>query len=105
MRLASWYTCCRACAWPCTSCRALADTATLLAHWAAILQLPVGADGALQVDGTAIHAEPGPAEVLGAVHLAVADVQATLARAVDVGHRVQGDGFHLAGVQFRLQAG
>ena len=81
------------------------DTATLLAHWAAILQLPVGADGALQVDGTAIHAEPGPAEVLGAVHLTVADVQATLARAVDVGHRVQGDGFHLAGVQFRLQAG
>ncbi len=47
----------------------------------------------------------GPADALGAVVLAVADVPAALARAVDRGLWVQGSSFHLAGVHFRLQHG
>jgi hypothetical protein len=79
------------------------EPAALLAHWAAILGLPV--DGqALQVDGTAIGAEAGPADALGAVQLAVADVDAVLGAAVDRGLRADGHSFHLAGVHFRLQA-
>ena len=80
------------------------EPAALLAHWAAILGLPAGA-AALQVDGTQISAEAGPADALGAIDLAVADVDATLDRAVDHGLRVQGHSFHLAGVHVRLQHG
>lgn len=79
------------------------EPAALLAHWAAILGLRAGE--ALVVDGTRITAEPGPADALGAIELAVADVAATLDRAVDRGLWVQGDSFHLAGVHFRLQHG
>ena len=84
------------------------EPAALQSHWAAILGLPD--DGQpLQVDGTQISAEPGPADALGAVVLAVADVAATLDRAVQRGYRVeegaQGSSFHLAGVHFRLQHG
>jgi hypothetical protein len=42
---------------------------------------------------------------MGAVELAVADVAATLERAVDRGLWVQGSSFHLAGVHFRIQHG
>ncbi len=79
------------------------EPAVLLAHWARILGLPDAAP-VLQVDGTAISAEPGPADALGAMLLAVADVDAVLDRAVDRGLRVQGSSFHLAGMHFRLQA-
>jgi len=79
------------------------EPAALLAHWARILGQPEGA--ALQVDGSSISAEPGAADALGAVQLAVADVDATLDRAVDRGLWVQGSSFHLAGVHFRLQHG
>lgn len=79
------------------------EPAALLAHWAAILGLP--ADGRpLQVDGTSISAEPGPADALGALDLAVTDVDAALDRAVDRGHRVQGASVHIAGVHLRLHA-
>jgi hypothetical protein len=80
------------------------EPAALRAHWAAILGLDGGGD-ALLVDGTRIAVEPGPADALGAIELAVADVGATLDRAVDRGLWVQGDSFHLAGVHFRLQHG
>jgi len=80
------------------------EPAALLAHWAAILGLDCTSD-ALVVDGTRITVESGPADTLGAVELAVADVAATLDRAVDRGLWVQGDSFHLAGVHFRLQHG
>lgn len=79
------------------------DPAALLAHWAAILGLPAHG-AALQVDGTAITAESGPIDALGAIDLAVADVDAVLDRAVDRGHWVQGASFHLAGVHLRLHA-
>ncbi|MDH4391834.1 MAG: VOC family protein [Aquabacterium sp.] len=80
------------------------EPAALLAHWAAILGLPADT-AALQVDGTAITAEAGPADALGAIDLAVADVGAVCNRAVDRGHRVQGASFHIAGVHIRLHAG
>lgn len=80
------------------------EPAALLAHWARILGLPADG-GALQVDGTCISAEPGAADALGAIELAVADVEAVLDRAVDRGLRVQGHSFHLAGVHVRLQHG
>lgn len=79
------------------------EPAALLAHWARILGL-ADEGQALQVDGTSIGAEPGPADALGAVVLAVADLSATLARAVARGLWVQADSFHLAGMHFRLQA-
>lgn len=80
------------------------EPAALLAHWAALLGLPADA-AALQVDGTHICAEAGPADALGAIDLAVADVDATLRRAVDRGLWVQGSSFHLAGVHMRVQHG
>lgn len=80
------------------------EPAALRAHWAAILGLDGGGE-ALVVDGTRIAVEPGPADALGAIELAVADVAATLDRAVDRGLWVQGDSFHLAGVHVRLQHG
>ncbi len=82
------------------------DPAALAAHWARILQVPLAsAASGLQmvVDGVAISAEPGPTDCLGAVLLQVADVTATLARAVHCGLWVQGSSFHLAGMHFRLQ--
>lgn len=81
-----------------------AEPGALLSHWARILGLP-GDGQPLQVDGTLISAETGPADALGAVLLAVADVSAVLDRAVDRGLWVQGSSFHLAGVHFRLQHG
>lgn len=81
-----------------------AEPGALLSHWARILGLP-GDGQPLQVDGTLISAETGPADALGAVVLAVADVSAVLDRAVDRGLWVQGSSFHLAGVHFRLQHG
>lgn len=54
-------------------------------------------------DGVAVHCVPGATDCLGAVVVELADVQATLARAVDCGHRIEGDAFHLAGVYFRVK--
>ena len=78
------------------------EPATLLAHWARILGLPE-ANPVLDVDGSCISAEPGPADALAAMVLDVADIDAVLDRAVDRGHRVQDNSFHLAGVHVRLQ--
>ncbi len=81
------------------------EPAALRAHWAAILGLPSAGDGPLVVDGQAIAVQAGPADALGAIDLAVADVGATLDRAVDRGLRVQDDcSFHIAGVHIRLHA-
>ena len=78
------------------------EPAALLAHWARILGLPETAPE-LDVDGSFISAEPGPADALAAVVLEVVDIGAVLDRAVDRGHRVQDNSFHLAGVHVRLQ--
>lgn len=83
------------------------DSQALALHWSRILGLPLtAAHGApcIDVDGSTITTVPGPADALAAVLLAVADVPAALGRAVDCGHWVQGNSFHMAGVHLRLQA-
>ena len=83
------------------------DPAGLAAHWSRILDTPLVSDArgpALQIEQAQIGFVVGPADVLGTVVLAVADVAATLQRAVARGHRLEGQGFHLAGVHFELQA-
>lgn len=83
------------------------DPAALAAHWSRILETPLGADArdpVLHIEQTQIGFVTGPADVLGTVMLEVADVQATLQRAIDCGHRVEGECFHLGGVYFRVRA-
>ena len=83
------------------------EPAELARHWSAILETPLLID----VRGPALHFEhaqidfvAGAAEVMGTLVLEVTDVAATLQRAVDCGHRIQGDAFHLGGMSFRVQA-
>ncbi len=83
------------------------DPAALAAHWSGILQTPLtaGARGpALQFEHAQIGFAVGAADALGTVVLEVADVAATLQRALLRGHRIEGDAFHLGGVYFRVQA-
>lgn len=82
------------------------DAASLAGHWSAILEAPLSHAGGAPVlvfEATTIRFVPGRTECLSSVLLAVADVQATLDRAVARGHRVDGDAFHLAGVHFRIR--
>ena len=83
------------------------DPAALATHWSRILDAPLSADAAapvLHIEQTQIGFAAGPAETLGSVMLEVADVQATLQRAIDCGHRVEGECFHLGGVYFQVRA-
>ncbi len=56
----------------------------------------------LQFEQVSVCFEPGPADCLGSVVVEVVDVAATLRRALDCGHRVQGNRFHLGGVYFQV---
>ncbi len=81
------------------------DPAALAAHWSRILAVPLHFDArgpALQIEQAQIGFVAGPADALGSVVLAVADVGATLQRAVACGYRVEGQAFHLAGVYFQV---
>ena len=89
------------------------DPAALAGLWSQILATPLlGGDRAgdrvgdalprLQFEQVSVSFEPGPADCLGTLVVEVADVAATLRRAVDAGHRVQGQRFHLGGVYFQL---
>ena len=83
------------------------DPAGLAAHWSRILDTPLVSDArgpALQIEQAQIGFVAGPADVLGTLVLAVADVAATLQRAVARGHRIEAEAFHLAGVDFKPQA-
>ena len=83
------------------------ELAALAAHWSGILAVPLTIDArgpALQIEQAQIGFVAGPSDALSSVVLAVADVAATLQRAVERGHRVEGDAFHLAGVTFKPQA-
>lgn len=83
------------------------DPAGLAGLWSRLLQTPLvaGRDGpALLIEHTSIAFVTGPADALGTLVLAVADVGATLERAIGCGHRVEGSSFHLGGVHWRLQA-
>lgn len=82
------------------------DPAALATLWSRILNMPLTGDAAaavLRVEQAQIGFAPGPADALGTVVLAVADVPATLARAIACGRRVEGDAFHLGGVYFRVR--
>lgn len=79
----------------------------LAAHWANILQTPLGTEAgapSLNIDGTAIRFLSGATECLGAIVVQVADVAATLERALERGYRLEGDAFHMGGVYFRVRA-
>jgi hypothetical protein len=97
------------------------DPAALARLWSQILATPLrtdgdagdadGADGAggaghtaprLQFEQVSVGFEPGPADCLGCVVVEVVDVAATLRRALDCGHRVHGQRFHLGGVTFQV---
>jgi hypothetical protein len=66
----------------------------LATHWSKILQTPLGAEGgapSLRFEGSTIW------------FVQVADVAATLERALERGYRVEGDAFHMGGVYFRVR--
>lgn len=79
----------------------------LAAHWSRILQTPLeSSNGApsLNFEGSTIRFLSGPVECMGAVVVQVADVAATLERALERGYRIEGDSFHMGGVYFRVRA-
>ena len=85
------------------------DPAALAGLWSQILATPLRTDGGgggtaprLQFEQVSVWFEPGPADCLGSVVVEVVDAAATLRRALDCGHRVQGHRFHLGGVNFQV---
>ena len=89
------------------------DPSALAGLWSQILETPLTQDGSagdrpgaalrrLQFEQVSVGFEPGPADCLGSVVVEVIDVAATLGRALDCGHRVQGHRFHLGGVNFQV---
>lgn len=79
----------------------------IAAHWSRIIEAPLGNDVGnpiLTFEGGWIRFVEGGTECLGALVLEVSDVAETLSRAVAHGHRVEGDSFHLGGVNFRVRA-
>ena len=89
------------------------DPAALAGLWSKILETPLRTDGRegggagdaaarLQFEQVSLCFERGPADCLGSVVVEVVDVAATLRRALDCGHRVQGHRFHLGGVNFEV---
>jgi hypothetical protein len=83
------------------------EPAALATLWSRILATPLTGDASaavLRFEHAQIGFTPGPADALGTVVLEVADVAATLARAIGRGRRIEGDAFHLGGVYFRVRA-
>ena len=93
------------------------DPSALAGLWSQILETPLRTDGGggdvaggvaggsaprLQFEQVSVCFEPGPADCLGSVVVEVVDVAVTLRRALDCGHRVQGQQFHLGGVNFQV---
>ncbi len=77
----------------------------LAAHWSRILQVPLARDAGdpvLRVEERTIRFVDGHEECLGTLVVESADASATLARAVGCGYRVEGDRFHIAGVDLRV---
>lgn len=78
----------------------------IAAHWSKIIETPLtkDKDGNPQLtfeDGT-IRFVKGETECLGTLAVEVADVAATLGRAINCGYRVDGNTFHLGGVNVRV---
>jgi hypothetical protein len=86
------------------------DPEALARHWGNILELPVHRRGRdpmieLAAGGTIrfIAAPDGKTECLGGLRLEVADVARACAAAAAHGCKVEGNAFHLGGVNFRLR--
>ena len=84
------------------------DPADLAAHWSRIIEVPVarGADGEpeLRFVNNAFRFIKGPKEVLGGLVFKVKDPARVRAAAEARGYKVDGNSFHLCGVNFRLVA-
>ena len=83
------------------------DPEALAIHWSRILETPLSADAGapvLHIEQARIGFVAGPTDALGTVMLELADAQVTLQRAIDCGHRVEGESFHLGGVSFQVRA-
>jgi hypothetical protein len=84
------------------------DPAGLAAHWAKIIEVPVGKNAAGQPTLTFVNNTfrfiKGPKEVLGGLLFKVTDLAGVLEAAKARGLKVDGDSFHLCGVNFRLVA-
>ncbi|MGP9813127.1 hypothetical protein ACTZWT_16595 [Rhodopseudomonas sp. NSM] len=82
------------------------DPAALAAHWGRILELPVqaGADGVaeLQLPNATLRFVRGDNEAMAALSFKVADANEIREAAKAQGVATTSDGFHLAGVEFRL---
>lgn len=81
------------------------DREGLALHWSRILETPLQqAEDAptMTFDETFIRFIDGPNECLASIVVQVADAPATLERALTCGYRIEGNGFHLGGVYFRV---
>jgi hypothetical protein len=88
-----------------------ADPPKLAAHWGKIIEAPLSrtpeGDPRIILQGAAIRIVAAPAgkpDCLGALRIAVADLDRAKAAAATRGYKVEGCSFHLGGVHFRLQA-
>lgn len=84
------------------------DPEDLAAHWAKLIEVPVGRNAAGQPELTFVNSTfrfvKGPREVLGGLIFKVSDVAKVKAAAAAKGYVVSGDSFHMCGVNFYLTA-
>jgi hypothetical protein len=82
------------------------DPAGLAAHWAKIIEVPAGksvaGDAQLTFVNSSFRFIKGPKEVLGGLVFKVKDVAKVKAAAAARGYAVDGNSFHMCGVNFRL---
>lgn len=82
------------------------DPAGLAAHWAKIIEVPVGRNANGEPELTFVNNTfrfiNGPKEVLGGLVFKVNDVAKVKAAAAARGYAVEGNSFHICGVNFRL---
>ena len=79
--------------------------AELAAHWSKILETPLTSSDdapAMKFEDSIIRFVEGPGDALSAILVQVNDAPATLERAISCGYRVEGNSFHLGGVNFRI---
>jgi hypothetical protein len=84
------------------------DPAGLAAHWAKLIEVPVGKNAAGEPELSFVNSTfrfiKGPKEVLSGLVFKVKDVAKIKAAAAAKGYVVEGDSFHMCGVNFRLVA-
>lgn len=84
------------------------DPQDLAAHWAKLIEVPVGkaanGDPELAFVNCTFRFVKGPAEVLGGLVFKVNDIAKVRDAAAARGYKVDGNSFHMCGVNFRLVA-